>query len=96
MKKKQRKILHPSVLAAEKAAITQFMFDVSEPEKGAKIPLSHVYKHYHVWRRSLKLSKSALTLDGFGRLFPKSYERRGTYWAGAKHSLKCVFGLKLK
>jgi hypothetical protein len=96
MKEKKRRTLPSKQLAAENAAITQFLFDVGKPVKGSKVPLQTVFLVYQEWRKKNKLKPSALTIDGFGRLFPHAYPRRSAYWAPVKHSLKCVFGLGLR
>lgn len=96
MKKTKRKNISPKILAAESAAITQFLFDVGKPVKGSKVPLQTVFLVYQEWRKKNKLKPSVLTIDGFGRLFPHAYPRRSAYWAPVKHSLKCVFGLGLR
>lgn len=91
----KRKILSRSVLSAESAAITQFIFDRTMPDPQAKLPLKFFYQSYRVWRVSKKMSPTKLNIDGFGRLFPHVYERKSAYWGPAKHALKCVFGLSL-
>jgi hypothetical protein len=93
---KARKTIPPKTLAAENAAITQFLFDVALPAPGVKLPLQEVFEAYENWRQDHELPPSKLNIDGFGRLFPKAYPRRSAYWAGAGHALKCVFNLGLK
>lgn len=94
--KSKRKNIAPKVLAAENSAITQFIFDVGVPRKGAKIPLQIVFGAYQAWRRKNKMSPTKLNIDGFGRLFPHAYPRKSAYWSPVKHALKCVFNLGLK
>lgn len=91
--KPKRKTLNPKLLAAENAAITQFVFDCTFPFRGNKVPLAAVFSVYALWRKKNGLKPSILTIDGFGRLFPRAYPRKSSYWPPAKHALKCVFGL---
>lgn len=91
-----RKSIPPKDLAAESAAITQFLFDVAEPKEGTKLPLQVVFQRYHLWRSKNRLTPTRLSIDGFGRLFPHVYPRKSAYWAPAAHSLKCIFGLSIK
>jgi hypothetical protein len=93
---KKRRTLPPKQLAAENAAITQFLFDVGRSVPGAKLPLQTVFMVYQEWRKRNKIKPSVLTIDGFGRLFPHAFPRRAAYWPPVKHSLKCVFGLGLR
>lgn len=90
---KKRKNIHPKVLAAENAAITQFLFDTTAARKDAKLPLAVFFEGYQRWRKQNKMPATALTIDGFGRLFPHAYPRKSSYWPPAKHALKCVFGV---
>lgn len=93
--KTKRKNLSPRVLAAENSAITQFLFDRTSPFQDGKIPLQRVFDCYQAWRAKNAMPPTALTIDGFGRLFPHAYPRKSAYWAPAGHALKCVFGLEL-
>lgn len=94
--KTKRKTLPKKELAAENAAITQFVFDCTFPVKGNKVPLQDVFLVYKLWRKRNGLKPSILTIDGFGRLFPHAYARKSSYWPSAKHALKCVFGLGVR
>jgi hypothetical protein len=88
-----RKNTAPKLLAAENAAITQFLFDETEPMKKAKIPLYIFFERYQDWRKRNKFVPTKLTIDGFGRLFPHAFPRKSAYWPAVKRSLKCVFNL---
>lgn len=93
---KKRKNLHPKILAAESAAMTQFLFDCGYARQGAKTPLREFFAAYQLWRRRNKMPPTELTVDGFGRLFPNAFPRKSSYWPPAKHALKCVFGLEVR
>lgn len=92
----KRKNLSPKILAAENAAITQFVFDCTAPVPGNKVPLADVFLVYKLWRKKNGMRPTVLNIDGFGRLFPHAYARKSAYWSPAKHALKCVFGLGIK
>lgn len=94
--KSKRRVLPPKQLAAENAAITQFLFDRAKPYAPAKLPLGLFFIEYAAWRKKNKMKPTVLNIDGFGRLFPHAYPRKSAYWPPAKHALKCVFGLVLK
>jgi hypothetical protein len=93
--KTKRRVLPPRQLAAENAAITQFLFDCAKPYAPAKLPLGEFFGAYMLWRKRNQMKPTALNIDGFGRLFPHAYPRKSSYWPPAKHALKCVFGLVL-
>lgn len=92
----KRKSIPPKVLNAENDAITRFIFERTYKLDDAKLPLCIFWMHYMGWRLGKKLPSTELTIDGFGRLFPKSFKRKSSYWPPARHSLKCVFGVALK
>ena len=83
-------------LPAEKAAITQFLFDEAEPDPDALTPFSTVFERYKAWRDELGLNETDLVIDGFGRLFPHIYERRAHWDKKEKRTKLFVFGMKLK
>lgn len=84
------------VLEAEKAAITQFILSRTIPTEAARTPMGVFFKDYRSWRAITRRGNSRLSIDGFGRLFPKTYKRGSVYWAPGKRTHKCVLGLALK
>lgn len=92
----KRKQLAPRTRSAEKAAITQFVFDAVQPAPDAQTPIQAVFDAYQGWRDKNQLPPSALNIDGFGRLFPHIYPRKSAYWPPVKHFLNCVYGLEIK
>lgn len=91
-----RKNTSPKLLAAEYAAITQFLFDRTTPDSQAKLPMFDMFEAYQDWRQVNKMRPTKLTIDGFGRLFPKVFERGSAYHPELKHAVKFVYGLGLK
>lgn len=91
-----RKNLSVKLLAKESAAITQFVFDTFEPACKTKMPIQMAYDAYEQWRKLNRMPVTKLTVDGFGRLFPKAYRRGPAYWPPVKHSLKCVFDISFR
>lgn len=96
MKPKRKPNTSPKWLAVEKRDVTQFIFEQTVPAGGrVKTPISDVFKSYQSWRKAHELSKSKLTVDGFGRLFPHTYARGSAHCKALGHSCKQVFGLRL-
>lgn len=94
MKKLER--LPQKILEAEKAAITQFVVSRTLPDESVRTPMGELFKDYRSWRAKTRRGNSRLTVDGFGRLFPKTYKRATSYWAPGKGTFKCVMGLVIK
>lgn len=90
---KNRRILPVRVLAQERAWITQFALTHVFPEPGAKVPISEVFDKYCDFLARKDLGPTKLNIDGFGRLFPKSF-RRGPGTIHGKTS-KCVFDVRV-
>lgn len=64
------------ILAREKRDIQLFILDDFIPSKESRILISDVYLAYKSWRKRMKLPGTILALDGFGRMFPKHFERK--------------------
>ncbi len=93
----KRRTIPVRILAAENAAITQFLFDRAYPAETAQLSMQAVFEADKSWRDENKMPGSELTIDGFGRLFPhEPYPRRSAMWEPAGHALKCVFGMALR
>lgn len=93
---KEKTEYKPEVACSEKRDVTQFIFEQTVPAGGrVKTPISDVFKSYQSWRKAHELSKSKLTVDGFGRLFPHTYARGSAHCKALGHSCKQVFGLRL-
>ncbi len=93
MRRIKRINLPPKELAAERDAVTQFLFDKCVPLKGSWQPIEMFFDGYKLWRKVNKMPKTILNIDGFGRVFPKAYKRGSAHWKPIKRSLKCVFGI---
>ncbi len=84
------------VLAAEKRDITQFVVSKTRPTKEFNTPIRELFSAYRSWRFHTRRGNSLLSVDGFGRLFPKNFKRASVYHAPLKNTIKCVIGLEVK
>lgn len=77
-KKKQldRPRIKPAVYRAEEPRIIAFCLDMLTERAGFATPIREVYEEYRYWLRARGHDDTALSLDGFGRMFPKAYGRK--------------------
>lgn len=75
MSKAQRKNIDPDVLRVERAQICQFVSEAVRPADGAHFFISDAFDRYQKWLKDTGLPKTALSVSGFGRLFPEQYKR---------------------
>lgn len=68
-------------LKREKQDILQFALSNLVPSEG-KIFVQDIFHAYQDWRIDQHLGDSELSVDGFGRLFPKNFQRRTLYVDG--------------
>lgn len=90
-----RKNIPPKILKEETRQIGHFFFECVAPCEGNKLSIHHIFESYKKWRETEGLPKTAVSVDGFGRLFPRSYRRGSTYFPELKKVLKCVFDMEL-
>ncbi len=58
------------VLEQEKRDILHFTLDDVARENDAKVHTQDLFSAYKVWRKRMKFKPTALSCDGFGRMFP--------------------------
>ena len=93
----KRRNLSVKTRSHEKAAITQFVFEMCLPCDGSKtLYIGDVFQAYQDWRKRRDLAPTALSTDGFGRLFPKNFKRKQAYSPDLKHNQNSVFGLEIR
>ena len=63
-------------LAYERGWILQFVLSRLEPDPCERVAIIDVFTAYKAWLVRYKNTKSVLTIDGFGRLFPKGFLRK--------------------
>lgn len=88
-----RRILPLKVLDQERAWITQFALNHVISNAGSKVPIADIYNEYCDFLARKNLGPSKLTVDGFGRMFPKGF-KRGAGSVNGKCS-KCVFDIQV-
>ena len=91
----KRQQLPDSVRAQERQWITQFVLThVVEDDQTKATPMHVVYDEYCDWLARRDLGPTKLSLDGFGRLFPKNFERKVVGFDGKTY--KAVMGVKVE
>ena len=90
---KKRKRITTERLATERKWISQFVIASLRAEPGQKTPICDIFDAYQAWLKKSGLGKTELSIDGFGRMFPKHYSR-GSSFLGPHHA-KFVFGTRL-
>lgn len=64
-----------AALKQEKTDIIQFALDKIALEANTRVFMHELFEAYDTWRAKRKKDASALSIDGFGRLFPKHFHR---------------------
>lgn len=73
---KPRRKIPPLELALEKHCMFQFVMTHVVREEGKRIHMKEIFASYKKWLIAQGCKPSQLTLDGFGRMFPKGFERK--------------------
>ncbi len=90
----QRKRLSKVDLAQEKRTIFQFCVDHVVWQEAAIITMVEVFSAYKAWRKGYGWVETKLSIDGFGRLFPKNFARKSV-WRDGK-LLHAVVNVRIK
>lgn len=69
-------------LAAEQKEILTFVTQRLKLAPGEGLHMAEIFGEYQLWRVSLGYRETFLSLDGFGRLFPSTFERGRMYRNG--------------
>ena len=101
MKKKKkaaskRSKIGPVEAYLERLEIVKFTRDRLKPSAQGWIEMRHVYHAYKTWRKKMRLPVSKLSLDGFGKLFPKSFKRETRYSVDLGHNCRHLIGVKFQ
>ena len=85
--------LHPDVQARERKWVSEFVLNHVVETPGSKLSVEEVFDSYCDWLARNDRGPSMLSIDGFGRLFPKHFERKtAAYGEGTR---KVVFGVRV-
>ena len=90
--KKKQKPRDRKAVRQEGAMIQNFV--MSHIVAGAGAPLQEIHTAYQKWLKKLKLGESKLSVDSFGRLFPKNFERISVYREGKQ--FRGVAGIEVR
>jgi hypothetical protein len=93
--KRARERVKETDVKIEKAHVLTFCLNALEHAPGNKITIQHLYDEYQEWLHSRGLRGPKVSIDGFGRLIPKQYDRRAIY-VGDKRTLKGLVDVRLK
>ncbi len=66
----------------ETSRIQAFALSEIEPKEGSKVSMVEVFTRYEDWAASRGFVPLEMTIDSFGRLFPKTFPRRIIVHAG--------------
>jgi hypothetical protein len=90
-----KKRTHPSVLIQESSWVTQFVLNhvVSDAAVRA-VRMQDIYDSYCDYLARKEMGPSKLTVDSFGRMFPKVFERKNVSFDGRTY--KSVVGVRVK
>ena len=80
MKKRMR--LTRDQTARERSRIEAFCLYKLKPAPGVRIHTLDLFMAYQSWLEGLGLSRTPLSVDGFGRLLSNIYERRHIFISG--------------
>lgn len=91
----KRRQLPPNVLAQERDWIRQFVAMKVIPTEGARVTTAQLFDAYKAWLKKHGIGPTVLTVDGFGRLFPKQFERRTIAHPKKAGTCKGIIGIKV-
>jgi phage/plasmid-associated DNA primase len=94
MKQAARPRLKESDWRQEEPRILTFCLDRLQTMPGARTPMREVYSGYQEWLRA-RGHRTKLSIDGFGRLFPRCYERK-VIAAGKGKTMRALIDVRLK
>jgi hypothetical protein len=78
----QRKRLKESDWRREEPRILAFCLDIIKPEPNHRLSMEGIFEEYRKWLKTRRQEDTVLSIDGFGRLFPRVYPRRTIVVAG--------------
>lgn len=71
-----RKRLKEEDWRREEPRILAFCLDLVKPKENHRISMKQLFDAYNTWLKHRGYDDSVLSVDGFGRLFPKSFPRQ--------------------
>jgi hypothetical protein len=89
-----RERLNPEIWRAERARILNFCLDLLKPKVGHRLSMQQIFDEYQGWLKQRGHGGSKLSIDGFGRLFPKTYPRRTMFFEGEVR--RCLEGWEIE
>lgn len=90
---KKRKRVPESTLSHERLWVSEFTLNSIVEQSGGKLAIHDIFDSYCDWLARRELGPSKLSVDGFGRLFPKHFKRATAMLDGGTR--KCVFDVKV-
>lgn len=92
-RKMERVRVSPNTLLAEKTLVSAFTMNFLRAAPGTKTAISDVFQCYRTWLGEMGLGDSKLSVDGFGRVFPKHFKRGTAMMDGGTR--KCIFDVRV-
>lgn len=97
MEKRRVKIIRNSAedRMRERQSVSDFvMTRVQADKKAPPMPVAEMFKQYKKWRKDFGLVPTVLDIGGFGRMLPKSLDRK-VVWLDPRTCARCVIGVKV-
>lgn len=92
-KKSERVRVSSNTIASERTLVSAFTMNFLREAPGTKIAIHDVFDAYCAWLKTMGMPESKLSIDGFGRLFPKHFDRGTALIDGGAR--KCVFDVRV-
>lgn len=90
---KERHRIPETTLENERLWVAEFTLNYVVECPGTKLAIQDIFDQYCDWLVRRGLGPSELSVDGFGRLFPKHFKRAtGMFENGTR---KCVFNIRV-